>query len=56
MSSSAPFLNASGAAKRLGVSIKALRLYEQQGLVIPSEPQRDTESMAPTIWFVLPRS
>lgn len=35
MSSSAPCLNASEAAKRLGVSIKALRLYEQQGLVTP---------------------
>ena len=36
MSSSLPCLNASEAAKRLGVSIKALRLYEQQGLVSPS--------------------
>ncbi|WP_323122128.1 MerR family transcriptional regulator [Burkholderia alba] len=31
----APGLNASEAAKRLGVSIKALRLYEQHGLVVP---------------------
>src|SRR6202041_1209530 len=29
------FLSASEAAKRLGVSIKALRLYEQRGLVTP---------------------
>ncbi|MBS0537908.1 MAG: MerR family transcriptional regulator [Proteobacteria bacterium] len=29
------FLNSSDAAKRLGVSIKALRLYEQRGLVAP---------------------
>jgi DNA-binding transcriptional MerR regulator len=35
MSASAPFLNASEAASQLGVSIKALRLYEQQGLVTP---------------------
>ncbi|MFT4069096.1 MerR family transcriptional regulator [Paraburkholderia sp.] len=35
MSSSARCLNASEAARRLGVSIKALRLYEQQGLVTP---------------------
>jgi DNA-binding transcriptional MerR regulator len=35
MNSSAPGLNASEAAKRLGVSNKALRLYEQQGLVTP---------------------
>ena len=31
----APFLNAAEAAKRLGVSVKALRLYEQRGLVAP---------------------
>src|SRR5882724_10969225 len=35
MDSSAPFLNASEAASRLGVSAKALRLYEQRGLVAP---------------------
>jgi len=35
VSSSAQFLNASEAAKRLGVSVKALRLYEQRGLVAP---------------------
>lgn len=35
MCSSDPFLNASEAAGRLGVSIKALRLYEQHGLVSP---------------------
>ncbi len=35
MNSSAPFLNASEAASRLGVSTKALRLYEQRGLVAP---------------------
>ena len=36
MSSSAPFLNPSQAARRLGVSTKALRLYEQRGLVTPA--------------------
>lgn len=35
MSSSARFLNASEAARRLGVSAKALRLYEQRGLLVP---------------------
>jgi DNA-binding transcriptional MerR regulator len=35
VSSSAQFLNPSEAAKRLGVSAKALRLYEQRGLVAP---------------------
>ncbi len=35
MSSSAQFLNPSQAARRLGVSAKALRLYEQRGLVAP---------------------
>lgn len=36
MSSSAQFLNPSAAAQRLGVSAKALRVYEQRGLVAPS--------------------
>lgn len=35
MSSSTEFLNPSEAARRLGVSIKALRLYEQRGLITP---------------------
>lgn len=35
MSASAQFLNPSEAARRLGVSTKALRLYEQRGLVTP---------------------
>jgi DNA-binding transcriptional MerR regulator len=34
--SSAQFLNASEAAKRLGVSAKALRLYEQRSLIAPA--------------------
>lgn len=36
MPPSARFLNPSEAARRLGVSTKALRLYEQRGLVIPN--------------------
>ncbi|WP_094843073.1 MerR family transcriptional regulator [Bordetella genomosp. 11] len=36
MIASAPSLNASEAARRLGVSIKALRLYERHGLVTPA--------------------
>lgn len=36
MSYSAPFLNPSEAARRLGVTTKALRLYEQRGLVSPA--------------------
>ncbi|WP_119167160.1 MerR family transcriptional regulator [Algihabitans albus] len=35
MNASAQFLMPSEAAKRLGVSTKALRLYEQHGLIIP---------------------
>ncbi|MEO8652231.1 MAG: MerR family transcriptional regulator [Hyphomicrobiaceae bacterium] len=35
MRSSAPFLSPSDAARRLGVSAKALRLYEQRGLITP---------------------
>jgi DNA-binding transcriptional MerR regulator len=36
MSNSVPFFSASEAAERLGVSTKALRLYEQRGLVTPT--------------------
>lgn len=36
MSFSAQFLNPSEAARRLGISIKALRLYEQRGLITPA--------------------
>jgi DNA-binding transcriptional MerR regulator len=35
VSSSAQFLNPSEAARRLGVSVKALRLYEARGLIAP---------------------
>jgi DNA-binding transcriptional MerR regulator len=36
VNSSAPFLSASAAARQLGVSAKALRLYEQHGLISPN--------------------
>ena len=36
MPASAQYLNPSEAARRLGVSAKALRLYEQRGLVMPT--------------------
>ena len=36
MISSVPFLSPSEAAKRLGVSAKALRLYEERGLIAPA--------------------
>ncbi|GGC86200.1 MerR family transcriptional regulator [Chelatococcus reniformis] len=35
MRASAPFLGPSEAAERLGISVKALRIYEQHGLVTP---------------------
>ncbi|MBI2735349.1 MAG: MerR family transcriptional regulator [Rhodospirillales bacterium] len=35
MSSSTEFLNPSEAARRLGISTKALRIYEQRGLITP---------------------
>ena len=35
MGGSAEFLNPSEAARRLGISTKALRLYEQRGLLTP---------------------
>lgn len=35
MQSAAAFLNAAEAARRLGISAKALRLYEQRGLLLP---------------------
>jgi DNA-binding transcriptional MerR regulator len=48
VSPSAPFLNASEAAKRLGVSPKALRLYEQRGLVIPVRTSAGWRTYGPT--------
>ncbi len=40
MTTSQRFLNPSEAARRLGVSTKALRLYEQHGLIKPIRTAR----------------
>ena len=45
MSFSAQFLNPSAAAQRLGVSAKALRLYEQRGLALQLRFPKVSESM-----------
>lgn len=48
MSSSAQFFSPSEAAKRLGVSAKALRLYEQRGLIIPSRTAAGWRAYGPS--------
>jgi DNA-binding transcriptional MerR regulator len=47
LNSPARFLNPSEAAKQLGVSAKALRLYEQRGLVIPGRNASGWRSYGP---------
>lgn len=47
MNASAPFLNPSEAARRLGVSAKALRLYEQRGLVSPVRSEAGWRAYGP---------
>jgi DNA-binding transcriptional MerR regulator len=47
MSSSAQFLNSSEAAGRLGVSVKALRLYEQRGLITPVRSEAGYRAYGP---------
>ena len=47
MSSSAQYLNPSEAARRLGVSAKALRLYEQRGLVTPVRTEAGWRAYGP---------
>lgn len=48
MNSPAPFLSPSEAARQLGVSPKALRLYEQRGLVaIQAHPAM---RLSPPVW------
>lgn len=47
MSHSGQFLGPSEAAKRLGVSTKALRLYEQRGLVVPVRTEAGWRSYGP---------
>jgi DNA-binding transcriptional MerR regulator len=48
MNSSAQFLNPSEAARRLGVSAKALRLYEQRGLIRPVRTEAGWRTYGPT--------
>jgi DNA-binding transcriptional MerR regulator len=45
--SSAPVLNASEAARQLGVSAKALRLYEQRGLLVPARTEAGWRAYGP---------
>jgi DNA-binding transcriptional MerR regulator len=47
VTSSAQFLNASEAAKQLGVSAKALRLYEQHGLIAPARTAASWRAYGP---------
>lgn len=47
MNASARFLNPAEAARRLGVSAKALRLYEQRGLVAPARNAAGWRSYGP---------
>ncbi len=49
MSSSAQFLNPSAAAQRLGVSAKALRLYEQHGLINPRRTAAGWRAYGPEV-------
>ena len=49
MSSSAVFLNPTQAAKRLGVSPKALRLYEQRGLLSPTRSAAGWRAYGPEV-------
>lgn len=47
MNSSGEFLNASEAARRLGISTKALRLYEQRGLLAPVRSEAGWRAYGP---------
>jgi DNA-binding transcriptional MerR regulator len=47
MNSSAQFLTSSEAASRLGVSVKALRLYEQRGLITPIRTEAGWRAYGP---------
>jgi DNA-binding transcriptional MerR regulator len=47
MSPSTQFLNSSEAASRLGVSVKALRLYEQRGLITPTRTEAGYRTYGP---------
>ncbi len=48
MSASAQYLRPSDAAKRLGVSAKALRIYEQRGLVVPGRTAAGWRTYGPS--------
>ncbi len=50
MPTSLPFLNPSEAAARLGVTVKALRLYEQRGLLAPSRNAAGWRSYGLGVW------
>jgi hypothetical protein len=43
VTSTARFLNPSEAARQLGVSAKALRLYEERGLLAPARTAADCQ-------------
>ena len=47
MGSSTQFLNPSEAASRLGVSVKALRIYEQRGLITPIRTEAGWRAYGP---------
>lgn len=47
MTSAAQFYSASDAARRLGVSVKALRLYEERGLVTPTRSAAGWRAFGP---------
>ena len=47
MNPSVQFLNPSEAARRLGVSVKALRLYEQRGLIAPARTSAGWRAYGP---------
>jgi DNA-binding transcriptional MerR regulator len=49
VSSSAQFLNPAAAAQRLGVSAKALRLYEQHGLINPGRTAAGWRAYGPEV-------
>ena len=47
MNATGEFLNASDAARRLGISTKALRLYEQRGLLAPMRSEAGWRAYGP---------
>lgn len=47
MNSRTRFLSPSEAARRLGISVKALRIYEQRGLIAPTRTEAGWRSYGP---------